>query len=142
MYSAQNVTGRLVEITITPPFTLAQTAGFVSAIKAAVMEAVARPSNATGKVVVCVDARRLQVMDPSSTDGIVVFMRSDNPRLERGAYVVGERATIFALQMGHMLRESNNPSRRVCKDAREAIAWLNDILTGPERDRLKEFLGA
>jgi hypothetical protein len=61
-------------------------------------------------------------------------------RTLRTAIVVSPDSPSVVLQFGRVIRDTDNPSRRMCLDPAEAVTWLNDVLTLEERARLRWFL--
>jgi hypothetical protein len=87
-----------------------------------------------------VDLRQLGLVDPQLIDRVVAFMRVENPRVERSAFLMGESGALQAMQLERMLKQAGSPSRRLFKSVSDAEAWLGELLTPAERARLRVFL--
>lgn len=129
-----NHVGRLIEIRVAPPVPLAETTRFVQ-------EVLRLTALQPGKIVGCTDLRpAARTVDPDSIDFIAAIMRSENPRLERNAFVLAPAAATFALQMERMVKSAGAAQRRIFKARADAEAWLGEVLSPAERARLRSFL--
>jgi hypothetical protein len=93
-----------------------------------------------GKLVVCIDGRRLKIMPADGIEGLIQIMRKDNPRVERSAFLLPADNAILQMQSARVLRAAGNPDRRAFLDAGELKDWLCPVLTPAERARLRDFL--
>jgi hypothetical protein len=87
-----------------------------------------------------VDLRQMGLADPLLIDRVVAFMRAENPRVERSAFLMAESGAMQAMQLERMLKQAGAPSRRLFKAAADAEAWLGELLTPAEKARLRAFL--
>jgi hypothetical protein len=124
--------GRLLEARISSPIALPEVAAFGKRL-------VQLLTPTRGQVVICTDIRRANVFPPEVADAFVGLMKSDNPRLERSAFLVGESA-MFGLQVERMLRDAGNPARKSFRDRAVLAAWLGELLDAKERARLAQYL--
>jgi len=85
------------------------------------------------------DLRAATVFPTEVVERIVTFLRQDSPSIERGAFILGDSA-VFALQLDRVLRDSKTDKRRFFRDRRLLSAWLGEVLTPPEAERLNAFL--
>jgi hypothetical protein len=66
--------------------------------------------------------------------------RRHNNHIERSAILVSASSAVAVLQMERVIREAKYAPRRAFRDAREAAAWLEEVLTPTERARLRVVL--
>jgi hypothetical protein len=92
-----------------------------------------------GKIVFCVDVRKIERFGVEEEKQMIAVMNTDNPRIERTAILINENGR-FGLQILRMLQEADNRARRICRSYDEVKAWLNPVLTAAESARLEEFL--
>jgi hypothetical protein len=134
MTEVRNPAGRLVTFRVTPPVDDANSARAAQELRDAI-------TAITGSVIVCADLTAARTFAPETTERFVALMRSDNPKLERGALLLDPRAATFALQIERMVREANLPARRTFREREELRAWLTPLLTADEQAALDQFLG-
>jgi hypothetical protein len=132
MISVENTVGRLSVARFVPPFDVAQVDKLAQEIRG-ILGKLGRPS------IFCSDLRRVNIFAPDVSDRITAMLRSDNPLVERSAVVMGG-SSIFGMQMERMFREAGNPGRRVFRSVDAICAWLDEVLTVPERARVRAFL--
>jgi hypothetical protein len=132
-------TGRLLELHLrVADMTERQTSAFLERLHATTLVAMKNP---TGKVVVCGDMRGLNIAGPRVAEFISRVMKADNANLERSGVVIGSNA-VFAMQVDRLVREAGHPNRRRFDSAEGVTAWLAEILTPAETERLKVFLAS
>lgn len=132
MHKVDNVTGRLVEVTVAPPLTLEEIAGFVDELRGTIQRI-------PGRYVGVVDLRQADVFPVEVAQALIELLSRMADRVERTAFLIGESA-VFALQIERVIRKSVHPHRRAFRDAAELEAWLGEVLTDRESERLGEFL--
>lgn len=132
MLSFKHHVGRVLELRALSPLTMEDMQQGVKDITA-ILGAHATP------MVCCADFRRLGIMADDVTQVIVKTMRADNPRIERSAYVIPAQSAVAGLQWERLVREGLNPQRRLFSDVDQALAWLDGLLTPPERLRMRAF---
>ena len=94
-------------------------------------------------LVVCFDCRSLDVLSPELTAELVAALRlSRRSPFRRSALLVPEDRAVLGLQLDRIVREAQNPARRIFRDRDALIAWLSEVLTPEEQTRLVAFLGA
>jgi hypothetical protein len=86
----------------------------------------------------CVDFRPLRVLSPEIASALSNAMRNSNAMVARTAALINEHVT-FGMQMERVIREANNPARRVFRDVEGLLAWLGELATPRELDRAREF---
>jgi hypothetical protein len=117
--------------------------------KLTTVEDVRAQSAAVGKLmrelgseaIFCVDWRRLRVLAPDVATALSDAMRTSNTMTVRSAALINAHAT-FAMQAERIIREANNPMRRVFRDAQEMLAWLGELMTPREAERARGFLAS
>ena len=132
MFSVAIHEGRLIEIRVATPLEMPE----FDALAHRLRDLIAK---AHTLVVLCSDWTHVHVFPPEVADALVTLMKTDNPRVERSAFLVGESATA-ALQAERMIRTAGNPARRSFHDPVELSRWLGETLTVRERVRLERFL--
>jgi hypothetical protein len=96
----------------------------------------------SARVVTVVDWRRCPVMHEEAAERLLEHLRSSNPRLERSAALASQKSSIAVLQFLRLVREANNPERRLFYEPEPLTEWLTQVLTPPEATRLRVFLEA
>lgn len=95
-----------------------------------------------GQVFVTVaDWRRCPVLAERAADRLVQKMSGNNPLVERAAALVSPSASTAALQFTRLIRETSFDNRRMFSKAPLLLAWLSEVLTPAEQERLRVFLG-
>ncbi len=130
--TVENAVGRLCVARFVPPFDVAEADRFARDIRE-ILDRLGRPA------IFCNDTRRVRVFPPDVSDRITAMLRSDNPRVERSAVVIGS-SSVFGLQIERMFREAGNPGRRVFRTVDAIVTWLDEALTPTERARARSFL--
>jgi len=90
--------------------------------------------------VAVVDWRQCPLMSPEAAERMLMKIVSVNPFTERTATLAREDAPLAVLQFVRLIRDANLPGRKLFVHSHELIAWLSEVLTTPERERLKAFL--
>jgi PIN domain nuclease of toxin-antitoxin system len=132
MVKTEHRVGRLVELTVASPVTVAEVQACIDRFAALAIEI-------KGKFVVVVDIRKAVAFSQDVAGSFGKLMRADNTRLERSAILVGESA-VLSLQMDRMVREAQNPMRRTFRSADALVTWFGAVLSLDERARVSEFL--
>ncbi len=132
MITVANPAGRLGVARFVPPFDVPQVDKLAQEIRD-ILVRLPRPA------IFCSDLRRVQIFPPDVSDRITAMLRSDNPRVERSAVVIGP-SSVSGLQIERMFREAGNPGRRVFRSVDAIVAWLDEALTPLERERMRAHL--
>ena len=133
MYSVENHVGKLVEIRIWSPVSIAETVAWGREHDAVI-------GSVVGPYVCFVDLVDATVFPPDVVDAYVATMRNE-PRLERTGTLLPSSPTL-GLQIERMIREAGNPRRRAFRELLALGMWLGAALDGEERTRLAELLTA
>jgi hypothetical protein len=67
-------------------------------------------------------------------------IRRTNSRVLRSAALGSPESPSAMLQFLRLVRESDNPDRRMFDDPALMVAWLDEVLDAQERARLRAFL--
>lgn len=132
MWSVEHKVGRLVHVVVGSPFSMEDVEPMFQKL-GRVMTAF------EGRVVGCTDLRHATVLAPDVAAAVINFLRRDNPKIERSAFLVNDSA-LLGMQMTRILREAGNPSRRSFHDPDQAISWLTEVLNPAEQVELRHFL--
>ena len=133
MFTVENRVGRLIEIRIKSSFGVDDFAAFAARL-GEVAGAV------PGKLVGISDYRDARLLAPEVAEKMVGSLKNTNPKVERAAVLMAEKAGVIVLQAERILREANNPNRRVFRVAADAETWLAEVLSPTEQTRLHQFL--
>ncbi len=133
VWSVERRVGRLVEIRIYSPITVAETIPW-SAAHDEVVGAI------RGPYACFVDLVDATIFSPEAVAGYVRTMRNEERLLRTGTLL--NASPTFGLQIQRMIREANHPERRAFRDPGELFAWLGDVLDAAEKQRLRELLVA
>ena len=132
MQRVQRRVGRLVEIRMEPPITYAEAVLFAAELQGIV-------KRMSDRFVAVADFTRVHIFPQEVVATHVDCMRAVNPKLERTGLLIANSPTL-SLQMVRLLRDASSPKRRAFTNPSELFAWLSEVLTPAEQDRLKEFL--
>jgi hypothetical protein len=133
MTEVGNPSGRLVTFRVIPPVDDGNSARSAVELRNVI-------ASVAGPVIVCADLTAARTFSPETTERFVALMRSDNPKLERGALLLDPRSATVALQVERMVREANLPARRTFRDRAELSGWLEPLLNPAEQLALARFL--
>lgn len=97
-------------------------------------------ASAPGPVAICADHRLLRVLAGDAAEALLDGFRHVNPRLVRSALLLPRHDPSLRLQIERLLREANNPSRRICLDAADVRAWLQPCLDTGTQAEVQAFL--
>ena len=132
MHKARNVVGRLVEVRFASPLTLDEVRQFVGEHHA-IIKKLAR------KYIGAVDLLQADVFPVPVAETLIQLLSGVAPQVERTAILIRDSA-VFALQVERVLRNSNNPNRRVFREPEALQEWLGEVLDIQEQARLKQFV--
>src|ERR1051325_1355612 len=134
MYKVENHVGRLVEVRLASPLDVPDVQRFVGEMMA-VMQKV------QGKYVGVVDMLDAHVFPAAVADTLSKMLSGAATRVERTAMLIGNSA-VFGLQVERVIRDANNPNRRVFRNPREMVSGLSEVLTPAEKARLENVVHA
>ena len=92
-------------------------------------------------LVLCADHRPVVVYSQPVADQLAALFGDMNSVLTRIAVLVAPTNATLRMQLERVVREAQNPSRRVFQIAADAETFLGEELDPRERARLKLFLG-
>jgi hypothetical protein len=133
MMTVRRSVGRLAEVLFRPPMSVEELSAFVAGVRGEVQRA------KDSLVFVC-DWRTVERFESTFSDTIVWTMRRDNPRIAANGVLVGESNLALFEQVEKVLREAKNPNRKVFRARADLAAFLDPLLTAPERTRRDAFL--
>jgi hypothetical protein len=133
VFTVERKVGRLVESVMQGRVPLAE----VEAADRAMDEAV---RSLKASCVVIADYRRARFLLEDDAAQLTQMYRRHNNHIERSAILVSASSAVAVLQMERVIREAKYPSRRAFREASEAAAWLEEVLTPTERARLRVVL--
>jgi hypothetical protein len=136
MFTVESRVGRLLEVRSETLHTRAEVTQLFGMIRA---DLARRPR--TESVVICADYRRLTVFPDDVADVYRSMLLQFNPRVARSAFIVSKDGALAQLQLSRLVREAENPERRVLRDVASIMQWLGEVLSPPERARIAQFLG-
>ena len=131
MFKVDNHVGRLVEVRLASPLDLNDVQQFVQAMMAVM-------AKVQGKYVGIVDMLDAHVFPAAVADKLSQMLSGAATRVERTAMLIGNSA-VFGLQVERVIRDANNPNRRVFRSTREMTSWLGEVLTPAERARMERL---
>ena len=134
MFTVEIQVGGLMEARIQNIKSVAEAHLYAQAIAAAVEQAGQR------RLVLCADHRPVAVYSQPVADVLAGLFGNMNRRLDRIAVLVAPTNATLSMQLGRIVREAKNPSRRMFLDAAEASEFLGEVLDPLERRRLGVFL--
>ena len=133
MFSVSNHVGRLLELRVSSPFSTADAMAMFKQIYKTM------PRN-KGLALVIADLRGLRVVDPEVVDLVTSFMRTDNPYVERNAFLLSEHSATLAIQGERMVKQAGTPTRKTFRHRDEAEHWMDEVLSAEESAQLRVFL--
>lgn len=101
-----------------------------------------------GRGVIIADLTGVAVFAPDVAARMLEMLKTDNPKVERTAFVLSRRRTSFADQARDLVDAAERAARatgkkverRIFVDRNEARAWLAEVLTPAEIVRLDQFV--
>lgn len=86
------------------------------------------------------DWSRAPVMSPEASERAVSRLVRKNAQVLKSAAIASRTSPAAVLQALRLIREAQLPDRRLFYDVSDLQRWLEDVLTAPERTRLRAFL--
>lgn len=130
------VAGRVLEINVRAGYRVVSDVDDMIDMMTAEFERIPEPT----RIVIAADWRACRVLTPFVAERVVKMLSRSNPRVERSAILHNVDQATSVLQVLRLTREAVFSNRRVFTDERELEAWLGEILTQPERARVKALL--
>jgi hypothetical protein len=92
-------------------------------------------------VVIAADYRGINVLDPLAAEEFLKnFKYGHSTRVERSGLLIDPVRATFMLQVERLIRESDSAVRRSFRRAMDLEAWLSEVLSVEEQQRLHAFL--
>jgi hypothetical protein len=136
MNTANISVGRLLEVRADAGY---RTAADVDAVFEAIGRALGKlPAGA--QHVTVVDWRHCPLMAPEAAEHMLQKIASINTNTVRSAALANDDSPVAVLQFVRLIRDANLPDRKLFLHSEALCHWLSDVLTAPERFRLKTFL--
>lgn len=132
MIDIRNQVGRLIEVTIESPTT-------TSEWKAIPLQLSFIHGRLPAKYMYCANISKARLLQPEEAEPMKKVMRLDNPRLLRTALYLGSNSATLMLQMERLIRETSNPERKTFRDPQKLIAWISEVTTPEEEQRIREL---
>jgi hypothetical protein len=131
MFTVERRTGRLVEARVFRLMTPEDVAQYRRAFT---------PKHLTGRPTLLADHRPVAIYPKAVAAKLIDLFSDLNGTWERVAIVIAETNATMSLQLERIVRESQNPSRRVFIDPAEALRFLGETLESMEMARAAVFL--
>lgn len=131
VFTAERRVGRLVEARVFRLMTVADVEGYGRAFPRHMLH---------GQPILLADHRPVVIYPQEVVDKLIEIFRHLNRYWERVAILIAPTNATLQLQLQRAVRESQNPSRRVFTDGREACRFLGELLTPEELARAEAFL--
>jgi hypothetical protein len=125
MVVARHAVGRLIEVRVAWPIDIEE----IHAGRRAMVETIA---SIEGQPIFVFDLRALSVVPSEGADATIGFMRADNARTLRAAFLVAPENATMAMQAERIVRSAGSASRRVFREIDELEGWLRDVVTPEE----------
>jgi len=130
------VVGRLLEIRVAAGYHAVQD---VDEMMAMMRDQISRLPE-QHKFVIAADWRRVGVMPQDTAERAREMLARSNPRVVKSSILIDPSHATTSLQVVRLVKEAENANRRHFTDAAQQIAWLSDVLTAQELQRLRVFL--
>lgn len=132
------VVGRLLEIRVAAGYHAVQD---VDEMIGMIVDQVSRVPEHQ-KFVIAADWRKVTVMPQDTAERAREMLTRSNPRLLKSSILIDPSHATTGLQVVRLVEEAENANRRHFTDAAQQIAWLSDVLTAQELQRLRAFLAS
>jgi len=132
MHTVKNVVGRLVEVRVASPLSLAEVGTFRQELQATIRKI-------RDRYVGAVDLRHADVFPVEVAEGLIALLSGTASLVERTGFLIGESA-VFSLQIERIIRNSANPNRKAFRQPEQLKTFLGEVLTPAERFRLHGLL--
>lgn len=130
------VVGRLMEYDVAAGYRTVRDVDDMIASTKRVLAAVPEPT----QVVIVADWSRCELLTPEVSARTVEMLTTSNQRIERSAILHRSNQATSVLQVFRLIQEAAHTTRRVFTSPTELMAYLDEVLDAPERDRLRTFL--
>lgn len=131
MMSVENPTGRLLQIVVTSPLSVADVEKFMQELPPYFRKV-------GGKAIFVVDLRGANVFPAPVAERLKALLQSDNAAVLKSAYLMKQSA-VFGMQVGRLIREANNPARQAFSEPAALVKFLTDELRPQEASAVQAF---
>lgn len=131
--------GRLMEVRVDAGYRSEEEVDQVFAAIGAEMRARAPAGQ---PLITVADWRRCPLLEARAAARLSERMAGNNPLVVRSAALVSPTSPTSVLQFTRLIRESDFEDRRMFTAVPPLMAWLADLLTPAEMERLQTFLGS
>lgn len=133
MFKIEHNTGRLIEAVVATPLAASEVTDLVHRFRMHVL-------GVPGRVVLCGDVTGMQLLPSEWADQFTAMFTRDNAKVERSAFLVSQKRSAFGNQLERMVREANNPARRVFDSKLALETYLAPVLDDAERAAVRALL--
>lgn len=130
--------GRLIEARVVQLKTPGEAREYSDALAAAVRSC--SGGSRSPDPILCADHRPVAIYSQEVADELARLFGQMNSRLARVAILAAKSNATLVLQLGRIIREANNPRRRLFYDAAQAVEFLREDLSIDESQRAAAFL--
>jgi hypothetical protein len=92
------------------------------------------------RIIIAADWRRCSVLGTGTAERVNAMLNVANPRTLRSSILINPDSPTAVMQATRLVSEANFAERRIFTSAADQIAWLAEVATPKEVDRLKVFL--
>ncbi len=131
--------GRLMEIRVDAGYRNDEE---VDQVFAAIATEIRARAPAAQSLITVADWRRCPLLEERAAARLSERMAGNNPLMVRSAALVSPSSPTAVLQFARLIRESNSDNRRMFTHVPPLVAWLSDLLTPAELERLRAFLSS
>ncbi|HET9957500.1 MAG TPA: hypothetical protein VFQ61_23535 [Polyangiaceae bacterium] len=128
--------GRLMEIRVPNGYRTADDVDRMVARMTSLSLSLARSE----KFIIAADWRKVSVLAPEVAEGVQKMLALSNARVIRSSILILPERSLTDLQVHRLVREADNPNRKYFTHPQHQYAWLSEVLTAPEKERLAQFL--
>jgi hypothetical protein len=128
--------GRLLEIRADAGY---RSVAEVDAVFVQILEAIAPLGD--GQYVAVIDWRKCPLMSPDAAAHMGQRISTLNARIVRSGTIASQGSPIAVLQFVRLIRDAGHPDRKLFFEREELVAWVSEVLTPTEAERLEAFLG-
>lgn len=134
MMTVRQTQGKLCEVVYADPMTADELTTFTMEMRRIV-------GQTKTPLVFLTDWRQVSAtFSRSMADTLVWVMRRDNPMVAFNGFLVSPGNVAFHRQVDNILKQAQNPMRKLFTSESQLLAAMDPLLNAPERARLREVL--